>query len=507
MISKESKDILPKEEKSNTSSYRSIFKATSLFGGVQVYQILISIIKSKFVAILLGPAGVGIQGLFTSATQFVKSLSSFGLAQSAIRNVSEAQSTGNTDRVNLVVTVLRRLVWITGILGTLIVIVFSPVLSRTTFGNDDYIIPLIFLSVTLLIDQLFAGQNVVLQGMRRLKDLAKASAYGATVSLIVTIPIYYFFGIKGIVPTLILNSIITLFFSWYYSRKIKIEKVSVDNKTVFIEGKGMLQMGIAMSISGIIVFLRSYVLRSFIRMEGGVDAVGLYAAGFTIMSSYAGLVFNAMSTDYYPRLASVNKDNSRCSEIMNQQAEIGLLILAPLMAICVVFVPIIVQVLYSSSFMGANDYIIWCALGMLFKLASWAISFVFVAKGESKLFIINETCSGIYTLLLSLLGYHIGGLTGMGGAFMVGYLIYTIQVYSVSRLRYGFRFTYGFIKQFSIQFVLVASCLAVVFFSPGKIVLYSLGSLLVLLSSLYSIKGLDQRIGIRSFINSKLHKN
>lgn len=56
---------------SNTS-YKSIFKATSLFGGVQVFKILVNIIKQKLLAILIGPEGVGILGLFTSATQLYK---------------------------------------------------------------------------------------------------------------------------------------------------------------------------------------------------------------------------------------------------------------------------------------------------------------------------------------------------------------------------------------------------------------------------------------------------
>lgn len=43
---------------SNQSSYRSIFKTTSLFGSVQLFQIIIQIVKSKFFVVLLGPVGV-----------------------------------------------------------------------------------------------------------------------------------------------------------------------------------------------------------------------------------------------------------------------------------------------------------------------------------------------------------------------------------------------------------------------------------------------------------------
>ena len=174
----------------NQSSYRSIFKATSLFGGVQVYQILIQIIKSKFIAILLGPAGIGIIGLYQSGLQFVQQLTNMGLAQSAVRDVSEANGTGDKQRIAHTITVVRRLVWITGLLGLIAVAVLSPLLSKSSFGNYDYTIPFIILSFTLLLDQLSAGQKVVLQGMRRLKELAKCSAFGATFGLITSVPLY-----------------------------------------------------------------------------------------------------------------------------------------------------------------------------------------------------------------------------------------------------------------------------------------------------------------------------
>ena len=129
------------ENQEKTGSYRSIFKATSLFGGVQVYQILVSIVKSKFVAILLGPFGVGIQGLYTSALELVQTATKMGLLQSAVRDVSEANGSGDKQRINTVVSVLRKLVWFTGLLGMIAVIVLSPVLSKTTFGNYEYIVP------------------------------------------------------------------------------------------------------------------------------------------------------------------------------------------------------------------------------------------------------------------------------------------------------------------------------------------------------------------------------
>ena len=495
--------------KANTnvsSEYRSIFKATSLFGGVRVFSILISIIRSKIVAVLIGTTGVGIVGLFTSGTSLIQSITQLGLSQSAVRDVSEAHASGNQARVNRVVTVLRRLVWFTGLLGMLCVIVISPILSKTSFGNSDYTVAFILLSVTLLFAQLSGGQNVILQGTRRLKYLAKASIWGSLLGLIICVPLYYWLGVKGIVPNLILGALTTMLLSWYYSSKVPYTPVKLTFKEVIQEGSQMLKMGVAMSVSVVLVALSAYILRSFINRRGGIDEVGLFQAGFVIMTTYVGLVFSAMGTDYYPRLSAVNNDNEKCRTIMNQQGEIGILFLAPLILACVVFVPWIVRLLYSERFLGANDYIIWAASGMLFKMASWAISFIFIAKGESKWFMINETAVNIYSLGFQILGYWLLGLKGIGIGYALTSLCYFIQVYIISRIRYGFRFSMEFNKIFVLQMILLAICIALITILNVVWMKYVFGAVLVGISLWFSLMGLDRRMGLRSIIIARIKK-
>ena len=490
----------------NKSSYRSIFKATSLFGGVQVYQILIQIIKSKFVAVLLGPAGVGIMGLYQSGLQLIQQLSSMGLSQSAVRDVSEANGSNDLHRIAKTVTVVRKLVWVTGILGLVLVACFSPLLSKTSFGNYDYTIPFIILSVTLLLDQLSAGQRVVLQGLRRLKDLAKCSSFGVTFGLITSVPLYYWLGIEGIVPTLILNSLCSLLLSWFYSRKIKVEKVKVTTKQTLEQGKLMLVMGVSMSISGILSTIVAYAIRGYIQANGGVEQVGLYQAGFVIMTTYVGMVMNAIATDYYPRLAAINKDNQKCREAVSQQGEIGVIILAPMLTICLVFMPFVLKILYSDKFLAANEYISWACLGMMLRLASWVISFLFVAKAESKLFMINELSANLYYLVFSLIGYKTMGLTGLGIAFALEYIVYFIQCYLITRKRYNFNFSNSFIKCYGIQLLLIITCLIIVLKLSGW-QKYLIGSVIIAISCYLGIKGLNEKMDLFNAIKTKIsHK-
>lgn len=490
---------------SNQSSYRSIFKATSLFGSVQLFQIIIQIVKSKFIAILLGPAGVGIIGLYQSGILLVQNITNMGLASSAVRDVSEVFGLKDYHRINLVITTIRRLVWGTGLLGMIALAVFSPLLSKASFGNYDYTIPFIFLSVTLLLDQISAGQKVVLQGMRKLKELAKCSVIGSTFGLLVSVPLYYLLGVKGIVPTLFLNSICTLSVSWLYSRKIPVQKIEQSTKETFKQGRLMLVMGISMSLSGIFNTAASYVIRAYIQFVDGVEVVGLFQAGFMIMSTYVGLVFNAISTDYYPRLAAVNKDNSKCKEIINQQGEMASLILVPMLTICLVFMPVILNVLYSNEFLRANDYISWACIGMYLRLASWVISFSFVAKAESKLFMLNEALACSYYVLFSVVGYYLGGLTGVGIAFTLQYLVYLIQVYLIARKRYQFRFSNNFIQTYFCLLIALILCLVIVLSFNGW-QKYTFGVLIILLCSGYCLFLLNKKIDLLGAVRNKINK-
>jgi len=487
------------------SSYRQIVKATSLFGGVQFFQIVISVIRSKFVAVLLGPAGMGVVGLLTATTGLVGGLTNFGLGTSAVKNISEANATNDRDRVTTVITVLRRLVWITGILGALVTLIFSPLLSQFTFGNKEYTLAFVWISITLLLNQLSTGELVLLQGLRRLQQLAKANVYGSLAGLVISIPLYYRFGMEGIVAVIIITAFATLFFTWYFTRDIEMKKQRVSRATTVLEGKNMLVMGFMISMSGLIALLVAYVIRIFINRTGDVADVGYYTAGFTIINTYVGMVFTAMGTDYYPRLSLVATDNNQCREHINQQSEIALLILAPILIGFLVFINWAVILLYSSQFLAITGMIYWATLGIFFKALSWGIAFVFLAKGASKLFFWNELAGSIHGLVFSILGYHLGGLTGLGVAFSAGYLLYFIQVYAIAKIKYRFSFDSSLMRIFCIQFLLALACFAAVNLIEAPY-FYLLGVILIGISGWYSFKELEKRIGLREIIQNSIDR-
>jgi O-antigen/teichoic acid export membrane protein len=420
-----------------------------------------------------------------------------------VKDIATAFGTGNEVRIAIITKVLRRILWITGIIGALLSLVLSPFLSQFTFGNRDYTIAFIWISITLLLNQISSGQMALLQGMRKLQYLAKANLIGSILGLITTVPLYYFLGVDGIVPGIIVSSIITLLLSRYFSKKISILPINVSLIRTIAEGKSMLVLGFMISLSGIMVSGSSYFVRIFINYSGGIEQVGLYNAGFAIINTYVGLIFTAMATDYYPRLAAVSHSNILSKQIINQQAEIALLIISPILIVFLVFINWVVVILYSNKFIAINEMIYWAALGMFFKAASWSVAFIFLAKGTSRLFFWNELFSNIYLLGLNIAGYHYLGLKGLGISFMISYFLYFLQVYYIAKIKFEFNFTKEFIKIFILQFVLaLISFSTVIYFA--KIPSYVLGGCVILTSSIYSILELERRTEFLSLFKKKI---
>jgi O-antigen/teichoic acid export membrane protein len=487
------------------SSYRQIFKATSLFGGVQVFNILLGILRVKFVAVLLGTAGVGIMGLLNAPLNLIISITGLGIAYSAVRDISEANGSGDRTRISKTITILRRWSWFTGLLGAVATITFAPLLSQWSFGNRDYTWAFIWLSVTLLLQAISKGQSAILQGTRKLKDMAKASVIGSALGLFTSIPLFYWFGIKGIVPAMILAAVTGLLISWFFSRKIAIEKNELTYKETFTSGLGMAKLGIFMTIAGFLATLSTYILNTFISNRSGVELVGLYNAGWGVVGQYTGIIFTAMATDYFPRLSSIQANNNKVNELVCQQGETALLIMTPLLALLIITMPLVVRILYTPAFLPIVMFANLTVLGMQFKVISWAMGYVFLAKGDGKLFLNLEIISGIIILLMNLLFYLIYGLNGLGISFIITYLLGAVLYYFVLKGKYNFSFPKKFFGRFLITYGFVIVSFLTVFI-PDTAYRYISGIIVLVFAALFSLFKLNELMDLRSYISGKIKR-
>ncbi len=421
--------------------YRTIVKATGLFGGTQVFTILCSIVKTKLVAVWLGEIGVGIIGLYNNTIDMLTTLTQMSIGSSSVRNLSQAFKSGDKKEFARLVTVVRRWVWFVGLLGAVIMLSLAPVLSRYTFGDENHIWGYVILSCTLLFTSLTNGERAIIQASERLKVLARCSVLGAFIALMLSLPLFYYFRLEGIVPAMTLHAFSIMVVTLVLGRRMKIKPEKMTAGEVFHRGKGIASLGIFMTVSGFVMKLYSYLFVAWLNQSetGGTEMVGLYQAGYTLVIQYVGLVFTAMEMEYYPRLSAVCENRALLSRHVSQQVETSLLILAPFISLFIVFQTLIIHILYTADFLEISGFISWAALGMLFRAVTWSVSFVFLAKGAGRVFLITEVIIDSFMFVLYLVGYIHWGLQGVGIAYMSGSLFAMIFVYTVCCRRFEVR--------------------------------------------------------------------
>ena len=451
---------------SDNNLYRIITKAAALFGGVQVVNIICSVIRTKIVAILLGSAGIGIIGLYNSAIETISALTGLGIRSSSVREISEAATKQGTPNLSRIVTVVRRWSWLVGLLGAVALISLAPILSKITFGDNKHIWGFVFLSCTLLFSALSSGEQAILQGTKQLKSLARSSVYGSIASLLLSIPLYYIWGIDGIVPSLIVYSATTLIVVLLYKDR-KIEKQELSAQETLKYGKEMVVLGIFMTVSTFITTLFSYIFSAYLNHCSGETAVGYYQAGYTMMNKYVGLIFAAMAMEYYPRLSGVSDDNRTMSKYIGKQVEMMQLMLASVITLFIVLHPLMIRILYTTDFYVINGYLLLAIQGISFKAISWAIGFVLLAKGKGKLYLYTELASDVITLSLNILLYHYYGLAGVGASYTIGFIIYLAIIYGVCRHNYNIRpGKKAWIATFITTTISITTCICYVYLRP-----------------------------------------
>lgn len=483
------------EQKLIGTSYGSIFRATFLFGMVQIINILAKVGLNKVVAFLLGAEGMGIIGIYNSAVQMIKTGAGLGVNQSAVRDISQANTKGDSISFSKIISLTNKVIYITSALGIVVTILLSPFLSKWSFGNHSYTLTFIWLSIVVGLNIITEGQLAILKGMRQLRSLAKASIWGSLVGLLTAVPFYYLWGKGGIVPSLIISSLAALFFSCFYVRHINYERIRLSAKEIYSGSRSMVTMGIALMLVGFLTSIFDMIVAAFISRQGSLEDVGFYNAGATIISGYFGIVITAMSTDYYPRISAVHYDNEKLKEEMNKQSETGLIMIFPLVILFVFLSPYFINILYSSEFVLTNDYTDYAMIGTVIIVVSNCMGMILLAKQASNIFILSVLGQRLILIVIYLLGYTYYGLKGLGFAYIATGVVHITFMTVILRHFYDIRLAGRVCK---LLLLIICATLITIYVRtlPNMIVKYTVGCALLFLSCIYSVYYMKIRMNL-----------
>lgn len=476
------------------NSYHRIFQRIFSFGSIQVVNILVNLIRGKFVALFLGPEGMGISSLFVSSTTTIQQISGLGLNLAFVKEIAKEKD--NPDTIPHILSVAKRLIWITALLGFIICAIASPWLSRFTFGNESYTISFVVLSAGVLLSVAGTGYMAILQGLGEVKRLAKASLVGGIIGLILGVPLYWIFQYNGIVPAMILLALAVFLFYYLSYRKISApHKVNFDSAQHTPIIRRLISLGVILMLGTVIGTSTNYLINVFVRNYGSVDDVGLFQAANSLTNQYIGFLFTAMAMDYFPRLSAVIRQTEALIAVVNRQAEIVMLIATPIILILILSTPLIIKLLLTDAFISITPLMRWLGMGVLLQCVTFPISYLFLAGDNRRLYIWCEIIiSNILWIVCSIGCYYLFDLVGLGISLVVRTLIDIFITFVVCSKFYKFRYTRKSILISSICIAFALTAFIITFFD-GLIFLVSeiLITLISIIFSLYTLKKLMGR--------------
>lgn len=478
-------------------SKRQIIKSTGIVGTSQVFTVALQIVRTKIIALLLGPTGVGLLGIYNNIVDMVRNATGLGINFSGVREIAQACGSNDESTVAKKTLLLRRWAYITGGVGALALILLCYPISIFSFNTGDYALPIACLAIAVFFTSISQAQIALLQGTRNLVSMAKASVVGVLLSIVIVTPIYYFWGIDGMVVAIILMAVSNFLLSHYFVSKLKIAKSELTLRETFDSGKEMVKLGFASAISGIIGTIAMYYVRSFISSHGSIDDVGYFQASWSISNVYLLSVLNAMAADFFPRLSAVNSDNVKVNKLVNEQTEIALLIGGPLIIAMFTFSSLIITILYSSEFTMSAMLLDFFVVGSFFKLLSWPICIISGAKGAIKQILISEISWNIVFIGLIWLLWGSMGMKSIGLSYIISYIYYLVILFILVNPLSRFRWDRLNIKHILFYGIaLVLTILVVLLFNCNVYV----GSVILLLTVVYSYKYLKNILSIHDLV-------
>lgn len=477
-----------------TASYSHVLMFTGIFGGVQSLKLVVSVIRNKLASYLLGTTGYGLLAVYSSITEFVTNCCNCGIPINTTQKASELYEDGTAEQMkDFACTVRTWVVW-TAVAAMLLSVALSPVLSYFFFEHQwDHCLEVIMLTPMVIAFLVAEGECSLLKGMRKVRSVATIESIVAVTTLLSTVPFYYWLGLRGIILALIASTGISAFVHLWFSVRLVPYRIRPFSMRILREGWPFVRRGLPYVISGTAASAAGMAVPMVILSSGNMDDVGLYRAAFALMVGYAGMVFVALEADYYPRLSSTHNHPERMNLCINQQIDVCVLLVTPLLILLTLCLPLAIRLLYTGEFMSMTTMALCATFYTFFRAIMLPVAYTPLAKGKSIVYLCVELAYYAVFCLLVWLGWRFGALAGVGIAYSVAALYDLAVALIVYGRLYGCRISAGTIRLSVVQFFLLAVNVAVCF-QPLLWFRLCVGVPLFIVSTIYSFQLLRKRI-------------
>lgn len=414
-------------------------RGTSVVGGATAANLVLTALRTKALAVILGPEGTGVVSVLTAVLGFLGSVTSFGIATVGVREMANARGADADRPPNRIAKVVLQASLLTGTLGVIVQGGLAGVISRIAFGNASMTSSVAAVSLVLLFQSVTTGRQAYLQGTGQLSRFAwqavgNSAAGGAASVLVVALG-----GRSAIAAALVAGAAAAALVSYLFARVPGVRTIRLPLSEFLAETAAMFKLGAFLSAGTAASLGASFCIAAIIGTQAGMRAVGLYSAAWNLSGMFVGFVLAAMGSDYLPRLVRATGNTQLLNVTVNEQVRVGLLIGVPGILAALLSAPILLRMFYSAEFAGAVVLLRWFVIGLLGRLLSWPLAFLLVASGAGSRFLVLEFIANATHVALVVVFLRYSGIAGLGTAFACLYLLYLLACVKFVCPLYGVR--------------------------------------------------------------------
>lgn len=403
-------------------------------GGAQVVTLATALVRSKLIAALIGPAGIGLMGVFNTFNSNLVNIAGWGVSTSVVRTVAGA---AEAERGRKVAAAKKFGLGLACVGALLLLASFLPV-GYLTFASQKYALELFIAGLAVPCMIATSMWSALLQAGGHVRTMASTQAVASIVGLAVGLPFIYFFGSVGIATSIMLVALVTAYMTW---RAASRHGPAAQDKHEQADIAELIRFGVALQVGNVIAAVAVYLFRVLILrshgsdLQAGLADAGFFQAAFVVASTMPGVIFSANSSDFYPRVAAA-KDEAEARQITEKQIQASLLLAMPILMGLMTMGPLAIRLLYAKGFEPAVPMLEWFVWGSFCNLLGWPLGFWVVARRSKRMVALFQSLVGVGMVVLAFALIPQSGALGASiahfgaGLLHVGTLLCLIRYFS-----------------------------------------------------------------------------
>lgn len=388
-------------------------------------KILTGFITNKVISIYLGPSGIALMGHFNNFSSIAVTFSN-SINTGAVKYIAEYG--GEQEKQKKLLSTAFLIIAACSLLASVIVVSTSRMVSVNIFKSEEYVYIFVIFGISLVIFSLNSFFISVLNGYKEITKYIWINIASSFIGLLITIYLVVHWRLHGA-----LLSFVVVQFAVFFLTVAFILKSDWFRLTNFLDGfdKGsfvkLSKFSLMIVISTFLAPIGQMIVRGHIIDNLSIDAAGYWQGVMRISDGYLSIVTMSLSVYYLPRLSEIKGDKELRKEIFD-----GYKLILPVVMLSIIIIYLsrdaIIEIFFTEKFRPMRELFAFQLMGDLFKISSWLLGYIIIARAMTRLFIYSEVIFIVSCTILSVLLINIFGLSGAVYAYAVNYLIYLVFV-------------------------------------------------------------------------------